>query len=135
MLAQLKALRRCFSTTSTTTFRPAKTNFALLNKKPYLKVGGQDQKFKTVRKVSFKIKIQPMQIHPILDKVFKYEQGGIDQLLREHTLKELVLLWHTEVEPAVKQRFIKVHDGNDIIQVIRFLCNESTQKICNECLD
>lgn len=66
------------------------------------KAFNQDRTFRTLPKDKLNFKIQRIELHPVLDKIYLYEKSGIEQLLREHAVNDLVRIWHKECEPEQK---------------------------------
>ena len=78
--------------------------------------------------------MRPMDLHPVLNRIFDYEHGGIEELLREYKVGDLNRIWSTDLPSTVKQQFIETHQGNKMPQVIKLLANKSTLKMCDQCL-
>ena len=89
---------------------------------------------KGLRSPPFELTLVPMTIHPVIDKVFQYGSGGVEQLLQEHQTWELKRVWETEVSSALRQRFKEVHQGQDFYLVLRLLSTKSLLKVAEECL-
>ena len=81
-------------------------------------------KFNRVPKELHDLELRPMTLHPILDKIFHYEDDKIVELLNEHTLNEMKYLWHEKVPFEVKNQFKQQHKGGDIAEVLRYLCTK-----------
>ena len=56
--------------------------------------------------------MRPMDLHPVLNRIFDYEHGGIEELLREYKVGDLNRIWSTDLPSTVKQQFIETHQGN-----------------------
>ena len=73
-----------------------------------------------------------MELHPVLDKIFDYSNGGIDQMLKDYDVIELKRIWNYDLPFEVKQQFRDAHYDNDFHTMLRLLCNKSILDIYEE---